>query len=131
MGPDHGGIPSSAGEPRRSNCRTSGAAHAEDAITLATYLLAWNPRRWDWEAIDDHVQELERKGATVRRWSCANSRRIREGDRLFLIRQGEEPRGIFASGVADSNWYEDLHWDEAGVLNEFRDCLGVVVVTLS
>ena len=80
---------------------------------MATYLLAWNPRRWDWEDIDDHVRELEAEGTTVRRWSCANSTRIREGDRLFLIRQGEEPRGIFASGVADSGWYEDLHWGEA------------------
>ena len=25
---------------------------------------------------------------------------------------GEEPRGIFASGVAASDWYEDLHWDQ-------------------
>ena len=73
------------------------------AITLATYLLAWNPRRWDWENIDDHVRELEVEGATVRRWGCANSTRIIDGDRLFLIRQGKEPRGIFASGVADSD----------------------------
>ena len=80
---------------------------------MATYLLAWNPRRWDWENIDDHIRELEREGVTIRRWSCANSTQIMEGDRLFLIRQGEEPRGIFASGVADTDWYEDLHWDEA------------------
>lgn len=26
---------------------------------------------------------------------------------------GEEPRGIFASGEAETDWYEDLHWNEA------------------
>ncbi len=69
MGPGHGGAGSSAGEPRRSNCRAPRSAHAEEAITTATYLLAWKPRRWDWEDIDEHVRELKREGATVRRWS--------------------------------------------------------------
>ena len=61
----------------------------------------------------------------MRRWSCAHSTQIREGDRLFLIRQGEEPRGIFASGLSDSDWYEALHWDEtkarAGVTTHYVD----------
>lgn len=92
---------------------------------MATYLLAWSPRRWQWRDLHNLIRELEVEGSTVRRWSCANSTSIREGDRLFLIRQGEEPRGIFASGVADSGWYEDRHWDEAkvqaGVTTHFVD----------
>ncbi len=80
---------------------------------MATYLLAWNPHRWKWDDLPERAREVEEEGSTVRRWSCANSTKIREGDRLFLIRQGEEPRGILASGMAASGWYEELHWDEA------------------
>ena len=80
---------------------------------MPTYLLAWNPKRWRWANIAECVAQLEKEGSLVLDWSCARSTQIREGDRLFLIRLGEERRGIFASGVADSDWYEDLHWDEA------------------
>lgn len=82
-------------------------------MSVATYLLTWNPRRWQWKDLRDRIREVEAEGAAVRRWSCANSTSIRAGDRLFLLRQGEEPGGIFASGVADTDWYEDQHWDEA------------------
>jgi 5-methylcytosine-specific restriction enzyme A len=80
---------------------------------VATYLLAYNPKRWQWDDIAECVRQLEEDGSLVLGWSCANSTQIREGDRLFLIRLGEEPKGIFASGVAHSDWYEDLHWEEA------------------
>ena len=92
---------------------------------MATYLLTWNPKRWKWDDIAECVRQLEEEGSLGLDWSCANSTQIREGDRLFLLRQGEEPRGIFASGVADSDWYEDLHWDEAkaqaGVTTHYVD----------
>ena len=78
---------------------------------MATYLIAWNPKRWQWDDLSDRVREIEEKGSTPRRWSCGNSTQIRQGDRLFLIRLGKEPKGILASGKADSDWYEGLHWD--------------------
>lgn len=78
---------------------------------MTTYLLAWNPKRWHWDDLPDRVREIEQKGSTVRRWSCGNSTQIRQGDRLFLIRLGEEPKGILASGNADSDWHEDSHWE--------------------
>lgn len=46
------------------------------------------------------------------RWSCGNSKRFKVSDRVFLIRLGEEPKGIFASGTITKGPYEDLHWDE-------------------
>ena len=36
-----------------------------------------------------------------------------EGDRLFLLRQGLEPRGIVGSGWAISDVFDDWHWEEA------------------
>ena len=40
-----------------------------------------------------------------------NYRQIEAGDRLFLIRLGSEPRGIFLSGFAKGYAYKAAHWD--------------------
>ena len=47
------------------------------------------------------------------RWSCGNTRRIQAGDRIFLLRQGVEPRGIVASGTALGAPEADDSWDTA------------------
>lgn len=77
------------------------------------YVLTWNPNRWDWPyeyraLIQEAIRLVERQEKT---WSCAQNGRIVEGDRLFLLKQGVEPRGIMASGYATSDVYEDDHWD--------------------
>jgi 5-methylcytosine-specific restriction protein A len=73
-------------------------------------------------------RDLRRDAARVRRsgglrtdWSCARSKQIRRGDRLFLLRQGVEPRGIVASGWATSDWYEGPGWRRAGVPCNYVD----------
>ncbi len=55
---------------------------------------------------------LKRRGFFEDRWSCGITKRIEVGDRLFLLRQGREPRGIMASGTATSAPYLDEHWDD-------------------
>jgi 5-methylcytosine-specific restriction enzyme A len=40
-----------------------------------------------------------------------SNRQIEEGDRLFLIRLGREPRGIFLSCFAKGYAYKAAHWD--------------------
>jgi len=35
-----------------------------------------------------------------------------KGDRAFLIRLGQEPKGIFASGTISRGSFKDSHWDE-------------------
>jgi hypothetical protein len=54
---------------------------------------------------------VREEGSALQRWSCGNTRKIGVGDRVFLLRQGVEPRGIVASGVVIEPPYEDLHWD--------------------
>jgi 5-methylcytosine-specific restriction protein A len=77
---------------------------------MATYLLTWNPQKWRWEDLQEDINELRKKGTLLFRWSCGNSKRIVKGDRVFLLRQGEEPRGIIASGWAESESSEEIHW---------------------
>src|SRR5205085_4231923 len=45
-------------------------------------------------------------------WSCDRSKNVQVDDRVFLIRLGKEPRGIVASGWADTTPYEDEHWNK-------------------
>jgi len=81
---------------------------------MATYLLTWNPKRWHWwDDFDEVIEERRPDGTFVMRWSCGNTKSIRKGDRLFLIRLGKEPKGIMASGWATSTPYLQPHWDEA------------------
>lgn len=79
---------------------------------MNTYLLTWNPKRWPWRVARD-VADLKAHGYHDGRWSCGGTKRIEKGDRLFLLQQGREPRGIIGSGYARSAPYEDRHWDDS------------------
>lgn len=80
---------------------------------MNTYLLTWNPAKWPWDDLADCIQQIKKVGYHRERWSCGRNRRIVEGDRVFLLRQGLEPRGIVGSGRAVSDVFDDWHWDAA------------------
>ncbi|HEV2801732.1 MAG TPA: hypothetical protein VGW12_14755 [Pyrinomonadaceae bacterium] len=79
---------------------------------MGTYLLTWSPKKWRWTDLAQQIDEIKEKGFCLTDWSCGNNRSIAEGDRLFLLRQGEEPRGIVGDGYAISEPYEAIHWRE-------------------
>ncbi len=79
---------------------------------MATYLLAWNPKRWIWEDLAEMALDVKEGQFVTTRWSCGNSKRMKQGNRVFLIRLGEEPKGIIASGEVLTDAYEDIHWAE-------------------
>jgi 5-methylcytosine-specific restriction enzyme A len=76
-----------------------------------SFLFAWNPNKWEWTDLNKSIDHLENVGYIERRWSCGNSKSIKKGDRVFLIRLSEEPRGIMGSGFAKSSYYVAPHWD--------------------
>jgi 5-methylcytosine-specific restriction enzyme A len=81
---------------------------------MKTYLLTWNPVKYDWMSIEeDAVRINSPDNSELDRWSCGNTKKIMKGDRVFLIRQGKEPRGIVAAGWVINGSYEAPHWDEA------------------
>lgn len=80
---------------------------------MNTYLLTWNPAKWPWPDLGDCIQNIRKNGVHSDRWSCGHSRKIVVGDRVFLIRQGLEPRGIVGSGWVASPVFDDQHWDTA------------------
>jgi 5-methylcytosine-specific restriction protein A len=79
---------------------------------MNTYLLTWNPKKWQWKDLQKRISEIKRKDCCITDWSCGNNKSIVKGDRLFLLRQGEEPRGIVGAGWAESESYEEIHWRE-------------------
>jgi 5-methylcytosine-specific restriction protein A len=79
---------------------------------MKTYLLAWNPKRWVWNNIVEMSEKVKMGKVIHDRWSSGVSRRLQKGDRFFLIRLGEEPKGNIASGSIEKDSFEDLHWDE-------------------
>ncbi|MRJ75453.1 hypothetical protein GEV29_02795 [Aeromicrobium sp. SMF47] len=78
-----------------------------------TVLLTSNPLNWDWG--DDYLDAVDRtaSGEQVEdRWSTGSRKTgLRHGDRAFLLRQGEDPRGVIASGRVAGAIYQDDHWD--------------------
>lgn len=76
---------------------------------MATYLLKWDPTKWDWHNISELAQAVKMGVPVSKAWSCGMARRIVAGDRVFLIRQGREPRGIIASGQVTRGSYEAPH----------------------
>lgn len=80
---------------------------------MTTYLLTWNPAHWHWADLQECTEDVKKHGFHEDRWSCGSSKRIITGDRVFLLRQGQEPRGIVGSGWAITDVYEDEHWDQS------------------
>jgi hypothetical protein len=80
-----------------------------------TYLLTFNPEKaYKWEDLQDCIDDVRDHGFYATAWSCGRNRRITAGDRVFMMRQGHgsgERRGIFASGWATSDVYQQEHWD--------------------
>jgi len=78
----------------------------------STFLLVWSRKKWDWTDLPEKKEEVQEKGYTICPYSCGNNKSISLGDRVFFIRLGWEPRGIFASGIVVKERYEKEHWDE-------------------
>lgn len=80
---------------------------------MPTFLLTWNPARWQWGDFAAEARVLKRGGKFAGHWSCGNQTHIRKGDRVFLMKQGPKPRGIVAAGwVTSDKPYEAEHWEK-------------------
>lgn len=77
------------------------------------YLLTWNPGRFSRASFWEKLAAVERGEAAYLRWSCGNTTTVPAGARAFLLRQGEAPRGIVASGWTTHPSHQAPHWDDA------------------
>ena len=80
---------------------------------MPTFLLTWNPARWQWGDFATEARVLKRGGKFAGHWSCGNSTKLRKGDRVFMMKQGSKPQGIVAAGrVTSDKPYEAEHWEK-------------------
>ncbi len=87
------------------------------------WLLSWNPSRWTWDTLAaDRATTISGEKAD-NRWRCSSSK-PREGDRVFLMRTGNPPKGVVAVGKITRAPYEAEHWEQAradaGEVSDFR-----------
>lgn len=76
-----------------------------------SWLLTWNPSKWDWKDFDETVRTTKSGMACCIGRSCSNTN-IEIGDRIFMMKLGEKPRGIFATGYIVSESWEDDNYDD-------------------
>jgi 5-methylcytosine-specific restriction protein A len=79
-----------------------------DVVKKATagtnaYILTWNSDKWTWANYDQHILDTK-NGKTVDEPWTTHNKGIAEGDRLFLLRQGEI-RGLIGAGRAASDCF--------------------------
>lgn len=88
---------------------------------MATYLLSFSPKYWrqetkvenpyqEWDQMIDDIQKGRRARGS---WTCGHNKRIQKGDRVFFIKLGGVPRGVFASGTVVRGSYRARHWIDA------------------
>ncbi len=79
---------------------------------MATYLLTWNPSKWDWKDLSKDSNLAKNGKSKNDNWSCGNTKKIIKGDRFFLLKQGKDlPRGIIGSGYITKSPFSAKHWD--------------------
>lgn len=94
---------------------------------MATYILLWNPHRWEWDSFGEFVERTRRGEIPLFDWSTGNRKTVKDGDRLFLFRQHSN-RGIIGSGHASGPSYRKPHWDESR--DDEQNCIDVLWDTL-
>jgi 5-methylcytosine-specific restriction protein A len=87
-----------------------------------TFLLTWNPSRWEWSDYQEKVTAVQNNGSTILRWSCGNSKNIKVDDQVFLMRVGPLSPGIIGSGYVVKAPFKDTHFSD-----EDREALYVEV----
>ena len=76
-----------------------------------TYLLTWNPSKWDFEGgYNTFLQSVKSGISPIIEWRASNSS-IQKGDVLYLMRLGEEPRGIILKGIAMGSGHPSKHYE--------------------
>ncbi len=83
-----------------------------ERTTDATYLFTWDPARYSAAEIEEKVEEISKSGSAIMDWSTGSRRHLSPGERVFLLRQGAEPRGLVGSGRVEGETKKDPHWGE-------------------
>ena len=83
-----------------------------ESLHRNVYLLTWNPNKWSWNRdYSEMVRSVSYDNRLIEPWTT-NSTKIHKGDIVYLMRLGDEPKGIIAKGYAVSDVYLTDHYDK-------------------
>lgn len=71
---------------------------------MKTWLISWNESKWTWKNYDEICENTSNGEKIVESWTFANTH-VKQGDRIFLMKVGQNPKGIVASGYAKTEIY--------------------------
>ena len=66
---------------------------------MTSFVITWNPAKWPYDELIKVIEQQARTGAVEADWRFQAYRRAKPGDRIFLLKQGQPPRGIFGAGT--------------------------------
>ena len=75
------------------------------------WLLIWNPQNWSWDNYEECAKGTKNGNSYIENWTCI-SKQPQIGDQVFLMKLGNQPRGIIAHGVIEKPNYEAPHYDK-------------------
>ncbi|CAB3771479.1 hypothetical protein [Paraburkholderia solisilvae] len=90
---------------------------------MTAFLLIWSPKKWPWPELPDIAKRVAAGEAVTDVWGCGVARSILPGDRVFVHRVAQEPKGLFASGYVTRAPYEV---PDAGSKRGYRLCIDFV-----
>ena len=77
----------------------AGVSEAGDDVVSRDFLFTWKPERgWPHRDLRKLVETFQSTGTAKQRWRCKAHKKIRLGDRAYLLKQGK-PIGIFGRGT--------------------------------
>lgn len=76
------------------------------------WLLAWNKEKWQWDNYEQICENTKAGRSFEDCWSCSN-KNAKIGDEIFLIKLGDQPRGIVGHGYVSKETYIKEHYDPA------------------
>jgi 5-methylcytosine-specific restriction enzyme A len=98
---------------------------------MSTYLLTWNPDRFEWSDFNRDAVAVARGIALESKWSCGTSKAIPIGARFFLYRQGNRGRGVVGSGWIARATFQDRHWEpERAAQGDTANFVGIALDAL-
>lgn len=74
------------------------------------WLLTWNTKGWAWPEYKSWSADTKAGITHSEPWTCS-SKKPKIGDEIFLMKTGNEPRGIIAHGYISKEAYDAEHYD--------------------
>jgi hypothetical protein len=90
---------------------------------MTAFLLIWSPKKWPWPELPDVAKRVATGEAVTDVWGCGFARSLLPGDRVFLHRVAQEPKGVFGSGYVTRAPYEV---PDASTKRGYRLCIDFV-----